>query len=108
MTFDECVAEIKKIPCEEKRAEKEDYTEVVVARAALVPLTLILESYFGPPLKPEGKPSSKDADRYTEPYGGILSNQTLYFRRNEKGHDAALLWPWGNGASVTVKIIREK
>ena len=108
MTFEECLAEIKKIPFEQTRAEGENYTEVVIAKAKLAPLISVLESYFARPLKPAGKPSSKDADRYSAPYGGVQNQQTLYFRKNEKGYEAALLWPWGDGASITVKIAREK
>ena len=107
MTFEELLREVKKIKCQEMRAHQENYLEVVVAKPELEAVTTVLQSYFSLPLKPAGEHPSKEANAYSEPYGGIQSNQTMYFRKNETASDLAFLWPWGSGTAITVKIIRE-
>jgi hypothetical protein len=108
MSFEEFLAAAQKNPIDQTRTWKEDYAEVVITKDALGPFTSLFDSYFGRPLKPAGKPSSKDAANYSEAYGGIEKNQTLYFRKNENGQELAMLWPWADGASITVKMIRDK
>ncbi len=107
MTFEELLSEIAKIKCREMRVRTENALEVVIAKADLGPLTAALESYFGPPLKPEGAAPSRDASGYAEPYGGIRRDQTMYFRKSESRSDIALLWPWGSGNVLTIKVFRE-
>jgi hypothetical protein len=108
MTFEELLREVRKIKCEEKRKETDDYHEVVVANAHLDALTTLLKSYFGQPFKPEGQQPSAKADTYSEPYGGVQTGQTMYVHMNGKAVELAILWPWGSGLSTTVKIIREQ
>ena len=108
MTFTELLAEVPKLKCEEQRAQAADYLEVVVAPETLVSLHKILATYFGLPLKPEGHSPSGEARRYAEPYGGIRKDQTMYFRQDGDFSQCALLWPWGSGTRVTVKIIQSK
>ena len=107
MTFEELIEQVQKLECQEKRAFEKDYCEVVVTKAKLAPINTLLKSYFGSPLKPEGQEASAEAARYAQPHGGIYGNQTLYFHKSEKTSELAFLWPWGNGTSVTLKIIRE-
>jgi hypothetical protein len=108
MIFDELLSEVKKIKCEEQRISNENHLEVVVAKAELVLFNNILDSYFGKPLKPGGKGPSSDDNRIADPYGGIHKNQTLYLKKNDDFSEIVLLWPWGDGVSVTVKMIREQ
>ena len=107
MTFEEMLERIQTVPCEEKRTAEKDYCEVVVAKPHLAPATSVLESYFGRPLKPEGEQASAEAARHAGPHGGVHGNQTLYFHQSEKTSELALLWPWGDGSKVTLKIIRQ-
>lgn len=107
MTFKELLSEMAKIKCRETRVRTDSALEVVIAKADLKSLTAALESYFGPALKPEGVQPSREANRYAEPYGGIRRDQTMYFRKQESALDIALLWPWGSGDVLTVKIFRE-
>lgn len=107
MTFEEFLCEVKNIRCQETRAWTDKYCEVVVASADLEAMAVVLQSYFGPPLKPKGERPSKEANAFAEPYGGIFDSQTMYFHKNGQGSELALLWPWGSGLSVTVKIIKE-
>ena len=107
MTFEELLKQVKAVKGLEIRTVEKDYCEVVVAKAQLEVMLTVLNVYFGAPLKPGGQAVSKDAKHYSEPYGGVQNNQTLYHRKGDMGAEMALLWPWGSGMSVTVKIIRE-
>lgn len=107
MTFKELLSEVAKIKCRETRVRTDNALEVVIAKSDLGSLTAVLESYFGPALKPAGTQPSREANRYAEPYGGIRRDQTMYFRKQEGGAEIALLWPWGSGDVLTVKIFRE-
>lgn len=106
MTFEELLEAMQKIPCEEKRERNTHYCEVVVDDRSLGPVNHLLEECFGPPLKPAGKSPSSEASACSEPYGGIHGNQVLYHRLTSQGSEIAMLWPWQNGKSITVKVIR--
>lgn len=106
MTFEELLLQVGKLQCQETRAQETDYCEVVVAKPHLEAMLSVLKEYFGLPFKPEGQAPSSKAQEYAEPYGGVHGNQTLFHRTNEIGSELALLWPWGSGTSVTVKIAR--
>jgi hypothetical protein len=108
MTFEELLKNVAQIKCVEKRAMTADGCEVVIATDELKQLNEILSSYFGPPQKMQGGQFSSEAEQVAEPYGGVRSGQTMYFRNVKTGVDLALLWPWGNGTSLTVKIIRNE
>lgn len=106
MTFDDLLAALGKMKCEENRAHQDHYCEVVVSAAVLPSAISLLEAYFGLPLKPAGAKPSREAASHADRYGGVMGNQTLYFRQSENTRELALLWPWANGTSVTLKIIR--
>jgi len=106
MTFQELLAQIQTLKIEESRGQAEEYFEAVISTANLDALHKILTSYFGAPLKPEGVPPSSEAKECAGPYGGIRKDQTMYFRRDGEYSECALLWPWGSGNRVTMKVIR--
>ena len=108
MTFQDFLAEIQTLQIVELRAQKEEYFEAVISKADLGPLHKILTTYFGPPLKPEGQLPSGEANRRAESYGGIRKDQTMYFRRDGDHAECALLWPWGSGARITIKVTQSK
>lgn len=108
MTFPDFLVEIQTLRIEELRAQGEEYFEAVISKADLDPLHKILMAYFGPPLKPEGQLPSGEANRRAESYGGIRKDQTMYFRQDGDHSECALLWPWGNGIRITVKVIQSK
>ncbi|MDP3919273.1 MAG: hypothetical protein Q8R76_00480 [Candidatus Omnitrophota bacterium] len=107
MTFEELLAAMKKIKCDEMRKGEAGYLEMVITKSEMAPMTSVLQSYFGEPLKPEGQAPSGDANQVSKPYGGIRRDQTMYHHKSEANTEVALLWPWGNGTSITVKVIRE-
>lgn len=106
MTFEELTEKISALECEEVRTRNESFLEVVVARTRLPELAETLKAYFGEPFKPEGQKPSRESDKYANPYGGARKDQTLY-RRTEGDPATAILWPWGSGTRITVKIIKE-
>lgn len=107
MTFEELLQEFEKIKLQEKRKWSRQYCEAVIAKPHWPALTSVLESYFGPPLKPEGVQPSGQASGFAKKYGGVRDNQTLYVRKADKKPELALLWPWGDGSSLTLKVVRE-
>lgn len=104
MTFQELIAEVKRMRFEETRGEGEGYIEFVVDAASVAPLQKLFDAYFGPAFKPAGKTPSKEAVKYASQHGGIYSNQVMYYVEQDNVSYCALLWPWGNGQSVTVKL----
>ena len=104
MTWDEMACAVKKAKLIEMRGQKDRYLEVVVAVADLAPVTDLFKAYFGVPFKSMGERSFPEADAYAGPFGGVQTGQMLYIRKIESFVQGALLWPWGDGASVTVKI----
>ena len=108
MTFQDFLAKIQAARIEEVRAHTEEYLEVVISQPSLDLVNQILTAYFGTPLKPAGHATSGEASRLAEPYGGIRKDQTMYFRRDGDSSECALLWPWGSGARVTIKISHSK
>jgi hypothetical protein len=106
MTFDDLLEKIQGIPCAEKRVREANYCEVVFAQPNMPQVNAALEACFGAPLKPEGRPPTAEATQYSKAYGGVQGNQVLYYRTSAEGDEMAMLWPWGNGTSVTLKIIR--
>ena len=108
MTFQDLLIQIQTIRIEESRAQTDEYFEAVISKAGLDSLHKILTTYFGPPIKPEGRPSSGEANRRAKPYGGIRKDQTMYFRRNGDISECAFLWPWGSGTRITIKVSQSK
>ena len=104
MTWDELAAAVREAKLVEMRGQKEKYLEVVVAVADLAPVTDLFNTYFGAPFKAMGQRPSPEADLYAGPFGGVQTGQMLYIRKVENLVHGALLWPWGDGNSVTVKI----
>jgi hypothetical protein len=107
MTFEQLVQEVRALMAQDRKLE-ENYAEVVVGKEKLGNVNSKLESYFGPPFKPEGQAPSPEAAQYSKPYGGIAQNQTMYYHQKEQAYEAAMLWPWGSGAATTVKIFRKR
>jgi hypothetical protein len=108
MTFQEFIDQIQTIRIEESRAQTDAYFEAVIAKEGLDALHKVLSDYFGPPLKPEGVQPSLKAKQLAAPYGGIRKEQTMYFRQTDEHAECALLWPWGSGARITVKVSQAK
>lgn len=108
MTFVELVSALKSVRANEQRAMREDYMELVVAVEDLAAAEKLLESCLGAPFKPKGAFPSAEANALSAAYGGIQTNQIMYYRQEASGHETALIWPWGNGLQATIKVIKEQ
>ena len=104
MSFDELVQTLRSIPVDEERQCSEGYLEFVLSSRHLTHLYPILERYFGVPFKPPGVAPTREAEDYVRSYGGIMKHQTLYFLQEEGLANCAMIWPWGDGLRVTVKV----
>ena len=104
MNYSECIAEVNKIKIFLVRTKSEDYFEFVINLEVLESLNKILLAFFGVVLKPAGAEPSKAAAKYAEDYGGIRKNQTLYYLEKDSVSYCTLLWPWGDGKLITVKM----
>lgn len=109
MTFPELIKNLKKIPFDEIRKEYEGYFEFVVSVKHLLSLYPLFEGYYGVPFKPAGIAPTPKAMSVTRNYGGIQTQQTLYFASRPEGvSDCAMIWPWNDGQHATVKMARGK
>ncbi len=108
MTYTKLLEEVKKLEIEEIRADSSEMLEFAIGTDYLNQLNGVLEGYFGPPLKPPNKRPSPQAATYASPYGGIRRGQTLYCKEGDTVLNIALLWPWGDGTCVTVKIMQDQ
>lgn len=106
MTFPELVGQLKKFPLDEVRKEYDGYFEFVVSVKHLMNLYPLFERYYGVPFKPAGIAPSSKAQEVTKKYGGIQTQQTLYFASREEISDCAMIWPWNDGLRATVKMAR--
>ena len=106
MDDQELVTKIKTIRAQELRSATETFVEVVftkdVLNSSVIPL---METYFGPPLKPAGQAPTPEALACANPHGGIRKDQTLYHRKDGR-LNTAMFWPWSDGTTVTVKIFK--
>ncbi len=106
MRYDLFLQELKKFPNIELRSDEPECFEFVVKTSDLPKVHTVLETFFGKPMKPAGTRASSEAKKMTEAYGGIRDDQTLYHLESEELYYYSLIWPWANGQSVTVKVIR--
>lgn len=106
MRYDLFLEELKKVPCQELRSAEAEYFELVVRAGDLPKVNQVLETFFGKPMKPAGDTPSSEVKKLAQEYGGIREDQTLYYMAAEELYYYSLIWPWANGQSVTVKVIR--
>ncbi len=106
MDYNEFLKQIKTLEFQELREDRPEYIEFVIATDYMANLTSMLESYYGPAYSPPEKTPSEQAQEYAGPYGGIQEGQTLYYLDCGDFFHCALLWPWGNGKSTTIKLFQ--
>ncbi len=107
MDYNEFLKQVKRLEFQELREDRPGYLEFVIATDYMSSLNSILESYYGAAYSPPEKEPPKHAQKYAEPYGGIQEGQTLYYLDSGDYFHCALLWPWGNGKSTTIKLFQD-
>ena len=87
----------------ENRQDAADYFEAVFLSANLAAFTGVFEGVFGKALYPSDAPLPAAVKKAIDSRGGIMGKQTLYacIEGNELLY--AMLWPWSDGAHITLK-----
>jgi hypothetical protein len=91
----------------ERRQVDEEYAEVVFFTRDLEHWQQKLEGLLGPAVKPAGCKPDKTHEALANPRGGVRKDQILYNKKFDNRGVVALLWPWQDGASITLKIFSE-
>ena len=89
-----------------EREYSDECIELVIYKEEMAQWGKILEDILGPPVKPEGVAPRKKDRSLTENYGGITDNQVLFYHEFESVSVIVMFWPWGDGQSVTLKMVR--
>lgn len=104
MDFNQLKAEIKNIPFQEMRADRNDYIEVVINTVKLPDTSGILNRYFGLPAWPSDKVIQNGVKEIIDIFGGIIKGQTLYAKIENERYTFAMIWPWQSAQYFTLKI----
>ena len=102
--FSQLKKEAGDIGLEIVRIDTDDYFEAVIVKNKLTELIQRLEKIFGAPRWPSEKNLSRQIIGVIQKFGGIRDGQILYFGQTETCFIFAMLWPWMDGAHVTLKI----
>ena len=103
-TYSQLLKKIEEIPVSEWRVDSVNLKEFVVKSDFLTELQAAFENFFGMNSKVQGKNFSFTDKKRAAFLGGIRENQTLYYIEKEGYAYCAMLWPWSNGLSYTVKL----
>ncbi|MBU3958810.1 MAG: hypothetical protein KKH29_04240 [Candidatus Omnitrophica bacterium] len=107
MQFSELKAGVKSIGFSELRKDSDNYLEAVIVTYKAGELCHVLETFLGPAVWPSENKLSPQIEDAIRGSGGIMEGQTLYFLRQDNNTLLTMLWPWGNGEHITVKIIQQ-
>ena len=106
-TIEDLMRHVRKIRHEQTRRESEDYLEMVMFRESWNDVLRLFEDYFGAPVKSPGEEPNDEAQRLSDPYGGVAKDQILYHASRDTSSQVAMVWPWSDGKRMTVKIVQE-
>ena len=104
MTFEELRQKLQNLDLKELRFDLEDYLEFVVQAQCMDQVKIILDLYFGHEVNIHDLSTAKEAVEFVEKWGGIRSNQTLYYSSRDGSTEYAMLWPWCDGNRISVKV----
>ncbi len=104
MNLNELKSLFKGLTISEDRVDEESYKEMVFLFSDLEKWNKVLTSALNPPVKPVGMKPDKEHVKATEEYGAIRENQTLYKKDFAGQVIIAMLWPWSDGAHITLKL----
>jgi len=89
------------------RADTKDYFEAVVLKEKLAGLIEKIDSAFGSQKLPLDKGFPAQVQAAIDNLGGIRGNQSLYVFNSENSFSIIMLWPWGDGKRVTLKMSKQ-
>ena len=99
MTPKEIIGRCGELSVCEKRTIGDDYCELVFYTKDTDAWIKVLADNLGPTVKP-----GREDSRLAEDFGGIRGNQTLFKKEFDDFFVIAMLWPWQDNASTTLKI----
>ena len=82
----------------------EDFVERVFFKKDIGAWEKVLTDILGPALKKAGEVPTQLFCDLTVNYGGILDDQTLFYKKFEGYAIIAVFWPWKDNNQVTLKI----
>lgn len=106
MEYPDLLGQIKKLKLTEVRQDSADFFEFVVETKGLEALEAGLKEFFGAVFNPGKQKLPRQAEQCVEEFGGVRDNQTLYYAERNGHSHYAMIWPWGNQVSATVKLFR--
>lgn len=82
----------------------EDYLERHILVKDLEQWEKVLTDILGPPVKKAGEATTERFVDLTMNYGGIMDDQTLFYKKFDEKSIIAMFWPWKDNYEVTLKI----
>jgi len=82
-----------------------EYVQLVFSSKHLADWMASIAAILGDPVKIADQPVSADIMALTQDLGEIFDHQTLYYHEIDHHRIMAMLWPWNNGESITLKIM---
>ncbi len=104
--FTDLKAKAAAVGFSENRQDTADYFEAVFLSANLAAFTGVFEGVFGKALYPSDAPIPPAVKKAIDSRGGIMGKQTLYACVDGNELLYAMLWPWSDGAHITLKSAR--
>lgn len=105
--LNQCLTEIGKIDFQEVRIDNKDYFEAIILKSKSADLITHLEKAFGVAKWPSDKELSRRVREVTNRFGGVRGGQSLYFLEEKECSTFVMLWPWQDGANITLKIFQD-
>lgn len=106
--FSELVQAVKALPIEEVRSESPEHADVVITMANLKIAEPILEKHLGKAIVLEPGVTPDHIINFMMNYGGVQPGQGLYFLKKDGVVIFAMIWPWNNQISATLKLRQVK
>jgi len=82
-----------------------EYVQLVFSSKDLSAWMASISAILGDPVKTAGQPVNADVTALTRDFGEIFDHQTLYYQTVDHHRIMAMLWPWNNRESITLKIM---
>jgi len=82
----------------------EDYVERVFFKKDIGQWKEILGDILGPAVKQAGAKTTQSLFDLTAHYGGLMDDQTLFYKKFDDNSVIAMFWPWKDNNQITLKI----
>ena len=104
VTIGEILKQCSQLKVEEERVSSNDYDERVIFANEIDQWGKVFADVLGQAMKPAGQKTTPQDFALTVNYGGVLDDQTLFYKKFKERSILAMFWPWKNKIHVTLKI----